>query len=80
MKIERWGNNIVIPVSQQELEERGLNIGDEVSLTLADAEAIAAAKEARRKAALERIDKMARPLPADWKFNRAELYEDEGRG
>jgi len=72
MKIERWGNNIVIPVSDQELAARGLNVGDEVDLKITDAETLAAEKKARREAALANMERMARPLPPDWKFDRDE--------
>ena len=76
MKIERWGNNIVIPLSQQEMAERGLNIGDDVDLKITDLETLAGEKRARRAAARATLVKMAHSLPPDWKFNRAELYED----
>ena len=72
MKIERWGDNIVIPVSEQELLARGLNIGDEVDLKTTDAETLAAEKEARREAALAAMERLARPLPPGWKFDREE--------
>ena len=72
MKIERWGDNIVIPVSEQELLARGLNIGDEVDLKITDAETLAAEKEARREAALAAMERLARPLPPGWKFDREE--------
>lgn len=79
MKIERWGNNIVIPVSQQELAERGLNIGDEVDLTATDVETPGAEKKARKEAMMEYIRSVARPLPPDYKFNRDEAngFEEE---
>lgn len=72
MKIERWGDNIVIPVSQQELAERGLSVGDEVDLTASDVATLAAEKKARKEAMFEQMRQLARPLPTDYKFNRAE--------
>ena len=79
MKIERWGDNIVIPVSEQELTERGLNIGDDVDLTLPDGKTLAADKTARRMAMLDHMREHARPLPPGYKFNRSEAngFEEE---
>jgi antitoxin MazE len=79
MKVERWGNNIVIPISPQELAERGLSVGDEVDLTLADASTLASEKKARKEAMFARMRELARPLPPDYKFNRSESngFEEE---
>lgn len=79
MKIERWGNNIVIPVSQRDLAERGLNVGDEVDLTASDAGALAADRKARKEAMMAHMRQFARPLPPDYKFNRTEAngFEEE---
>ena len=79
MKIERWGDNIVIPVSQQELLERGLSVGDEVDVKITDADTLAAEKAARRASMLENMRKFAQPLPPGYKFSRAEAngFEEE---
>jgi antitoxin MazE len=77
MKIERWGESIVIPVSQRELAERGLSVGDEVDLTVK--QDAGQSHSGAKRAMIDRMRELARPLPPDYRFNRIEAngFEEE---
>jgi len=80
MKVERWGDGLVIPVPDDVVKELGLKPGDDVSLVVEGKTLRRAETPAARAAIIQSIQAMARPLPRGWKFDRAAIYEDEGRG
>jgi len=80
MQVARWGNSLAIRIPAAVIKSLALKDGDEVDVVVHDRR-FEIDRPVDRAAALDEIRRLARPLPAGWKFNRDELYEpgfDEG--
>lgn len=80
MKVARWGNSLAIRLPQAVAEALDLREGDEVEVRRGAGNALEVTREARREEALRRIDELSRPAPADFRFDRGELYDTARRG
>ncbi len=75
MQICKWGNSLAIRLPAKIVEELGLKEGDDIVVRRATDGAL---EVERRPSADERFARMLKhrgSLPADYKFNRDELYE-----
>jgi antitoxin MazE len=71
MQVAKWGNSLAVRIPADVVRELGLKEGDEVQIEAIDDKTLALITERqRREAALKRISAMARPFPADFKFDR----------
>ncbi len=76
MQVAKWGNSLAVRIPADVARALNLKEGDEVELRALEAGELAVITEReRREAAVERIRKLARPLPEGYRFNREELYE-----
>lgn len=71
MKVAKWGNSLAIRIPADVVRELGLIEGDEVTLEKLE-NAIGIRRTATRKEAIETIRRLAKPLPAGYKFDREE--------
>ena len=73
MQVAKWGNSLAIRIPVDVARELGLKVGDDVQLSALDDGKIAITTERqRREAAMATIDRLARPFPEDYKFDREE--------
>jgi antitoxin MazE len=75
MLVSKWGNGLAVGLPTKLVEEMGLNAGDEVELTPADARRLAVRKIDRRAEFLDRLQQFNLTLRADYKFDRDEANE-----
>ena len=75
MQIGKWGNSLAVRLPKEIVERFGLKEGDVVDTSGLEADLAKALEEVvekRREAALNRLEELRWPLPADWKFDREE--------
>jgi antitoxin MazE len=76
MKVAKWGNSLAVRLPKEEVERLGLKENDEVRFVhSADKRTLIIEREMTREEALAELRKMRGWLPADYKFNRDEIYE-----
>jgi antitoxin MazE len=81
MKVARWGNSLAIRIPADVAAALELKEGDDVEITVKEERKIALEKDERRARALARLTELAEKLdlPAGWKFDREEIYEERMR-
>lgn len=72
MKVARWGNSLAVRIPRPLIDALGLREGDEVSLSAAARGRVAISKDRGREDAIARIRTASWPLPADYRFDRAD--------
>ena len=72
MKVAQWGNSLAIRIPAEVAEALNLSVGDEVNVYAANGTNLVIEVPETRAEILARIRSMRRPLPPDWKFDRAE--------
>jgi antitoxin MazE len=76
MRVSKWGNSLAVRLPKALVDELGLKEGDELNVVATKNGAIEVeTREARRKAALERLASLNWTLPPDYKFDRDEANE-----
>ncbi|HEX6860657.1 MAG TPA: AbrB/MazE/SpoVT family DNA-binding domain-containing protein [Caulobacteraceae bacterium] len=76
MKVAKWGNSLAVRIPANVAEAVGLKEGDEVRMHVAErGRAFEVKKEMTPHEALVAIRKYRGLMPADFKFNREEVYE-----
>jgi antitoxin MazE len=72
MQVSKWGNSLAIRLPAAVVEALELKAGDEIEVHVLGDRAFGVDRDRSRERALARIRALAKPLPADWKFDRAE--------
>lgn len=73
MLVTKWNDSLAVRIPADVARDLGIEEGDSIELVeLADGTVALATPEQRRAAALARIRTLARPFPADFKFDRDE--------
>ena len=75
MQISKWGNSLAVRLPAALVEELGLKEGDDVIVRRAPDGALEVERAPSAEELFERLKKHRGSLPADFKFNREELYE-----
>jgi antitoxin MazE len=75
MKIAKWGNSLAIRVPSEVAQKLNLKSGDEIQIAVTGEHKFEVSRDRRRLKALEKLRKLRFELPADYKFNRDELYD-----
>lgn len=76
MKIAKWGNSLAVRIPADVANALELKEGDEVQVHVAEqGRAFEVQKQMTREEALEELKKFRGLIPADFKFNREEVYE-----
>jgi antitoxin MazE len=75
MQVSKWGNSLAIRLPAVVVKELELKEGDEIEVTVKSDSAFEIQRDRRKLEALERIRKLARPLPSGFKFDRAGANE-----
>ena len=72
IKVAKWGNSLAIRIPADVVRELGLTEGELVDVNALSGGRLELRKDDRRAEWLKRIDALARPLPAGYKFDREE--------
>lgn len=75
MKVARWGNSLAIRLPASVVEALELKAGDDIDIRVAGAQLFEAEKVPDNRALLARLRKFRGRMPADFKFDRLEIYE-----
>ena len=75
MRVSKWGNSLAVRLPAAVVEALKLKEGDRVEIQVAGSREFGIARDRRVEEALQRIRKMRRPFPPDFKFDRLEANE-----
>jgi antitoxin MazE len=75
MKVSKWGNSLAVRLPATIIQMLNLKEGDEIEISVAGERYIKVAKDRSREKALEAIRRLARPLPAGFRFDREEANQ-----
>jgi antitoxin MazE len=82
MQVSKWGNSLAVRLPAKLVAELGLKAGDEIEIRRAGDGALEVAQVPDRKAEIDaafaKVRALRWTLPADYKFNRDELYDRDG--
>lgn len=72
MQVSKWGNSLAIRLPAAIVKTLSLKEGDEISIRVESAGEFVVERPSSREELIERIRKLARPLPSGFKFDRQE--------
>lgn len=75
MQVSKWGNSLAIRLPAALVEALELKDGDQIEVRIAGAREFEIRRDRRREAAMERLRKLRRPLPAGFTFDRFDANE-----
>lgn len=75
MRIARWGNSLAVRLPTALVESMGLQEGDDVQLSPGPGCSLEVERDRRRQEALAVMERLARPLPEGYRFDREEANE-----
>ena len=75
MQVSKWGNSLAIRIPAALVEELGLKEGDDVVVRRAADGALEVTKAPTADELFDRLRRFRGSLPADYKFDREELYD-----
>ena len=78
MQVAKWGNSLAIRLPAAVVEILGLKEGDQIDVRVAGDKVFEVARQATNQEVLARLRQYRGTLPADFKFDRLEAYEDRG--
>lgn len=79
MQVSKWGNSLAIRLPAAVVEVLGLEAGDDVEIIVAGKGRLEVARKADARELLARLRKYRGALPADFKFDRLEAYDESRR-
>lgn len=77
MKFAKWGNSIAVRIPADVVAKLGISPDEEAQIKVTGENSFEVTRDTRRQEAIEMIRKLARPLPADYKFDREEINDRE---
>ena len=72
MQVAKWGNSLAVRIPAELARSLEIEEGDDIELRAAQDGAVEIAKDAKWVEALARMRELARPMPADYTFDREE--------
>jgi antitoxin MazE len=75
MQLSKWGNSLAVRIPAEVVKALDLKEGDQINISIAGKSDFKIARDRSREKALETISRLARPLPAGFKFDREEANE-----
>ena len=71
MRTSKWGNSLAVRLPREVVEQLGLKLGDEVELHAGEGKVLTvSAKDAERRAAIEKLREFRGRIPEAFKFDR----------
>ena len=75
MKVAKWGNSLAVRLPAAVVEALQLQDGDEIEVRVDDPRTMTVVKKRDSEEMLRMLRRFRGRMPADFKFNREELYE-----
>jgi antitoxin MazE len=75
MEVSKWENSLAVRLLATIIQMLNLKEGDQIEISVAGERYIKVAKDRSREKALEAIRRLARPLPAGFRFDREEANQ-----
>ena len=75
MKVSKWGNSLALRLPRAVVEALELKDGDSVDVHIVGKRSLEIEKKKSRKELIESLRELRGSIPADFKFNREELYD-----
>jgi antitoxin MazE len=75
MRVAKWGNSLAIRLPHSVVEALDLKEGEEVDIRVVGERSLELERSTRIEKAIERLRKIAKPLPEGFKFDREEANE-----
>lgn len=75
MQVAKWGNSLAVRLPVTVVEALKLKEGDQIEIQVAGMRRFEISRDKSRQAALARIRKLRRPLPAGFRFDREAAHE-----
>lgn len=75
MQVSKWGNSLAVRLPAAVVEALELEEGDQIEIRIAGARDFEISRDRSREAAIQRLRKLRRPLPAGFTFDRAAAHE-----
>ena len=75
MKVAKWGNSLAVRLPAAVVEAMQLQDGDEIEVRVDDPRTLTVVKKPDIEEMLRMLRRFRGRIPADFKFNREELYE-----
>lgn len=75
MQVSKWGNSLAVRLPAAVVEALDLKEGDQIEIRIAGDRDFEVGRDRSREAALARLRKLRRPLPAGFTFDRAAAHE-----
>ena len=75
MKVAKWGNSLAVRLPAAVVEALQLQDGDEIEVRVDDTRTLTVVKKPDIEEMLRMLRRFRGRIPADFKFNREELYE-----
>ena len=74
-KVAKWGNSLALRLPAVVVSELELKDGDDIVVTVTARRAVRVERDDSRLRAVEEIRKLARPMPAGFRFDRLDAHE-----
>jgi antitoxin MazE len=75
MQVSKWGNSLALRLPASVVEMLELKEGDQIEVRIAGSREFEIERDRSRERAIERLRHLRRPLPAGFRFSRAEANE-----
>jgi antitoxin MazE len=77
MQVAKWGNSLGVRLPKSVVEALKLEPGDDIEIHVAGERRFEIARKPDRRELLARLRKHRGLIPADFKFDRSEIYDRE---
>jgi antitoxin MazE len=75
MQVSKWGNSLAVRLPAAVVDALNLKEGDDIEINVSGPREFEVARDQSRQKAIESLKRLAKPLPAGFKFDREELHE-----
>jgi antitoxin MazE len=77
MQVAKWGNSLAVRLPKALVDALGLKEGDEIEIRAVDRATFEASKSPTVEEILADIRKFRGAVPADYKWNRRDAYDED---
>lgn len=74
-KVAKWGNSLAMRLPAAVVSALELKEGDDIAVTVTGKRAVRVERDDSRLKAVEEIRKLAKPMPAGFRFDRLDAHE-----
>ncbi len=75
MQVAKWGNSLAVRLPAAVVDALQLQAGDEIEVLVEDDRKFRVSRDNSRKRAIDRLQKLRKPLPPGFTFDREAAHE-----